>query len=77
VIYHRDRAVAHHLVAAGKHQMVQQPAHGPGAAARNARRRFADARGHDARALVEEVEIRDLALYEHLAQFPVRTAVTP
>jgi transposase len=77
VIYHRDRPIAHHLVPAGKHQFVQQPAHGPGAVARNARRRFAAPQGGAAHTAMEEVEIRDLALYDHLAQLPMIRAVSP
>jgi transposase len=67
VLYHRDRPVAHHEIPAGKYQLVQRPEHGPGAVARNVRRRFATANGTDAREAVHEVEVRDLALYEHLA----------
>ncbi|MGH8251710.1 MAG: IS21 family transposase [Steroidobacteraceae bacterium] len=77
VIFHRDRAVAHHVIPAGKHPLVQQPAHGPGAVARNARRRFAPPQGGVAGSVMDEVEIRDLALYEHLAHPPMTAAVAP
>lgn len=76
VIYHRGRPVAHHALADGKHQFVQRPEHGPGAIARTARRRFAPTPGTAAHAALEEVEIRDLACYERLAQSPV-AAVSP
>ena len=68
VIYHRDRPVAHHAVASGKYQLVQCPEHGPGASARNVRRRFALAQGSDVRAMHEDVEIRDLAFYERWSE---------
>jgi hypothetical protein len=41
-ITHQGQVVAEHAVLAGRHQLSVQPAHGPGAVARNARTRFAD-----------------------------------
>jgi transposase len=67
LIFHRDRQIAQHPLAAGQHQLVLSPEHGPGAAARNSRRRFAAPYGTDARASMEAVEVRDLSIYEHLA----------
>jgi transposase len=68
LIYHRDRLVAQHPLAVGSHQLVIDPKHGPGALARNTRRRFASATGTRHLHLVgEEVEIRDLVFYEQLA----------
>jgi transposase len=68
LIYHRDRIVAQHAVNGGRHQLHIRPEHGPGAVARNTRKRF----GHsdtDRHAVVDEsVEIRDLSCYERLAQ---------
>jgi hypothetical protein len=77
LIFHRDRQIAQHPLAAGKHQLVLSPEHGPGAAARNARRRFATTYGSEARASIEPVEIRDLSIYEHLAHLDSRQAVQP
>jgi transposase len=70
VIRHRGSVVAEHTVLAGRAQLSVNPAHGPGAAARNARQRYADppelpiaGRGAgDGR----DVQVRDLALYDRL-----------
>ncbi|TAK84439.1 MAG: IS21 family transposase [Betaproteobacteria bacterium] len=67
-IRHRDELVAEHPLLAGKHQVRILPEHGPGAAARNQRSRrsaASPAPGEQA-ALLPQVEIRDLALYESL-----------
>ena len=68
VIRHRGQVVAEHVVLAGRAQLSVRPEHGPGAAARNARRQHAS---HSA--VVEriadtgrDVEVRDLAVYERL-----------
>lgn len=67
-IYHRDRLVAQHALAAGSHQLVIRPEHGPGAIARNARRRLTCVTSSPAlHPLAEDVEIRDLAFYEQVA----------
>ncbi len=53
---------------AGRYQLSVNPAHSPGAIARNARKRFATP-GTAPRARVTtlpEVELRDLAVYEQL-----------
>ena len=64
--FHRDRLVARHELDAGKYQLHIQPEHGPGAIARNARKRYAPASTGAATSLLQEVEIRDLSLYEQL-----------
>ena len=68
VIRHRGAVVAEHAVLAGKAQLSVRPEHGPGATARNRRQRFgtpAAVRSVDA---TREVEVRDLAVYEQLAE---------
>lgn len=67
-IYHRDQIVAQHAVNGGRHQLQIRPEHGPGAVARNARKRFTTADTNRRAALHEEVEIRDLSCYERLSQ---------
>jgi hypothetical protein len=67
-IFHRGERVAVHLLAAGEHQLLILPEHGPGAIARNARRRQGNPpllKGA-AQSGQPEVEVRDLALYEQL-----------
>lgn len=70
-ISHRGELVAEHPVLDGRHQLSVLPEHGPGATARNARRRFAEpaepaaaAPAAAAPAVNEAVEVRDLAVYE-------------
>jgi hypothetical protein len=70
VIRHQGRIVAEHAVLAGRARLSVRHEHGPGAAARNARQRYAEpcerpitARGVDAG---REVEVRDLAVYDQL-----------
>lgn len=68
-ISHRGAVVAEHPVLAGRHQFSVKPEHGPGAAARNARKRYgAPAAANDPNATGGErlhvVEVRDLAVYE-------------
>ncbi len=75
LIRHRGRLVAEHPVLAGRAQLCVRPEHGPGAALRNSRKRYAgamrptvaDAHRH-ALADEREVEVRDLAIYESLFQ---------
>ena len=72
-ILHRGELVAEHPVLAGRHQLRVIPEHGPGAAARNARKRFSDAapapRTSDPRAhQLHGVEVRDLAVYDALLE---------
>jgi len=70
-ISHRGELVAEHAVLAGRYQLSVKPEHGPGAAARNARKRYgvppaaseAPRGGAD---LLHAVEVRDLAVYEQM-----------
>lgn len=71
--FHRHRLVAEHAVADGHYQLKIHPEHGPGAIARKARAASTPTRGAHA-ALLEEVEIRDLALYDLATD---TAAVTP
>jgi transposase len=71
-ILHQGSLVTEHPVLPGRHQLCVNPAHGPGAAARNARKRFsapalapADA---PATHRLQGVEVRDLAVYEELLE---------
>lgn len=72
LIRHRGRLVAEHPVLAGRAQLSVLPEHGPGAAVRNARKRYAGAihpigdGTRNARAPAPEVEVRDLAIYDAL-----------
>jgi transposase len=67
VIGYRGSVVAEHTVLAGKAQLSVHPEHGPGAAVRNTRQRFATASALlHARDPAREVEVRDLAVYEQL-----------
>jgi len=69
-IRHHGALVAEHPVLPGRHQLSVNPEHGPGALARNARKRFATpgAPAHRTPALLPEVELRDLALYDQLVE---------
>jgi transposase len=68
VIRHRGQIVAEHAVLAGRAQLAVHPEHGPGAASRNARQRYATPRQSTAADVSRhEVEVRDLAFYEHLS----------
>ena len=66
LIRHRGTVVAEHAVLAGRAQLSVRPEHGPGAAARNARQRYPSPRTYPAADPLREVEVRDLAVYEHL-----------
>jgi transposase len=67
VIRCRGAVVAEHAVLAGRAQLSVQPAHGPGAAARNARQRYSAPTATACTVdVTREVEVRDLAVYEHL-----------
>jgi transposase len=68
-ILHRGELVARHRVLTGKHQVRIDPAHGPGATARNAcQRRSTPWPLEIARpAIHPDVEVRDLAIYDTLA----------
>ncbi|GMU45210.1 MAG: hypothetical protein AMXMBFR25_31960 [Lysobacterales bacterium] len=68
MIRHHGRLVADHPVLAGRNDLSIQPEHGPGAAMRNVRKRFAAASGATAAPTVREVEVRDLSVYEQLLE---------
>lgn len=76
VIRHRGAVVAEHPVLAGRAQLSVQPAHGPGAAARNVRQRHGSRppQGPLGVDLAREVEVRDPALYERLFAAPALEA---
>lgn len=71
-ILHQGQMVAEHPVLAGRHQLHVDPAHGPGATARNARRRFGAPMPTSGPladpGIPPGVEIRDLAVYEHVLE---------
>lgn len=68
VIRHRGQIVAEHALLEGRAQLAVHPEHGPGAASRNARQRYATPRqSMDAASGRHEVEVRDLAIYDHLS----------
>jgi len=72
VMRHRGRVVAEHPVLAGRGQLSVRPEHGPGAAARTARKRYANptaTRGGGVE-IAREVQVRDLAVYEQLLGIP-------
>jgi hypothetical protein len=66
VMRHRGAVVAEHAVLAGRGQLSVRPEHGPGAAAHNARQRYAAPRASAPAEPLPEVEVRDLAIYERL-----------
>ena len=67
VVRYRGLVVAEHAVLAGRAQLSVRPEHGPGAAARNARKRYAEPGEAERRTDTgREVEVRDLAVYEQL-----------
>lgn len=71
-IYHRGQEVAAHRLRTGQHELAIAPDHGPGAVARNARHRYANGpRARTADPFELDVEVRDLALYEALAEASV------
>jgi hypothetical protein len=76
VIRHRGQVVAEHAVLAGRAQLAVIPQHGPGAASRNVRQRYGTRRDVSQAALNgEEVEVRDLGVYEQLTT--TRAATLP
>lgn len=67
VIRHRGQVVAEHAVLTGRAQLAVIPQHGPGAAARNVRQRYGTTpQARQAALSREEVEVRDLGIYEQL-----------
>ncbi len=68
-IRHRGRVVAEHAVLAGRAQLSVRPEHGPGAVARNARKRLSTPPASPSSAAeARDVEVRDLALYDTLSE---------
>jgi len=67
-ISHNGQVVAEHPVLLGRHQVQVDPAHGPGAVARNARTRFSAPAPDRAANDVQAVEVRELEVYEQLLE---------
>jgi hypothetical protein len=69
ILWHRGQPVAQHPLDPGRHQVHLLAEHGPGATART-QRRLNPSRGHGGHCWTgpEEVEVRDLTLYEQLAR---------
>jgi transposase len=68
-ISHQGKVVAEHRALVGRHQLSVDPAHGPGAVARNTRSRFASTpTAAPASVRAHEIEVRDLAVYERLLE---------
>jgi transposase len=70
-ISHRGQVVAEHPVLPGRHQLSVHPEHGPGAVARNARKRFATAQSGPPTPpaeLLHGVEVRDLSIYDQMLE---------
>jgi len=68
-IYHHDDLIAVHELRQGRYEMSIRPEHGPGAIARNARKPHG--LGASTTQLIptlSEVEVRDLSVYEQLAE---------
>jgi transposase len=72
-ISHRGQVVAEHPVLSGRYQLSVNPEHGPGAVARNARKRYTEhaaanepnTSGAD---MLHTVEVRDLAIYDQMLE---------
>jgi transposase len=71
-ILYRGELVAEHPVLPGRHQLHVLPEHGPGAAARNARKRFSEAasgtRSDPAGHALPTVQVRELSVYDALLE---------
>jgi transposase len=67
--FHRGELVADHVRLPGRYELSIHPEHGPGALARNVRRRRSSLiPSHESAHLhLHQVEVRDLSIYEHLA----------
>lgn len=68
VIRHRGAVVAEHPVLAGRAQLSVLPEHGPGAAARNARQRYAAPAAQAPVQPERDVQVRDPAVYDQLLE---------
>lgn len=67
-IQHGGKVVAEHAILSGRDQLSVQSDHGPGAAARNARQRYPEPGPTSTAPVVEQVEVRDLHVYERLLE---------
>lgn len=67
-ISYRGEVIAEHPVLSGRYQIQVDPAHGPGAVARNARTRFSSPTISSAANDVQAVEVRDLEVYDQLLE---------
>jgi transposase len=65
---HGGKVVAEHAILSGRDQLSVQSEHGPGAAARNARQRFPEPGPASTAPVIEQVEVRDLHIYEQLLE---------
>lgn len=66
VTWHRRQVVAEHAALGGLAKLVMLPEHGPGAFTRNAHKRRSTPRVHEPQKPGRQVEMRDLAICEHL-----------
>lgn len=64
VIRHRGQVVAEHPILTGRAQLAMLPEHGPGAVARNRRHRHSTPRTRAQLEQGQQVEVRDLGIYE-------------
>jgi transposase len=76
VIRHRGQVVAEHAVLEGRGQLAVNPLHGPGAVSRNVRQRYGTPRHATTAVQREEVEVRDLGIYEHVVTTGAATALS-
>jgi transposase len=76
VIRHRGQMVAEHAVLDGRGQLSVNPLHGPGAASRNVRQRYGTPRHASSAVNRDEVEVRDLGIYEHVVTNGATTALS-
>jgi hypothetical protein len=77
VIRYRGQVVAEHELLAGRAQLSVRPEHGPGAAMRNARKRYAEVPSINTcsdHSGGREVEVRDLSVYEQVLEPALREA---
>jgi hypothetical protein len=68
LVWYREQVVARHALQAERHRVCLLPDHGPGAIARTQRRQRSGAPARAPQGLGStEVEVRDLTVYEQLA----------
>jgi transposase len=75
-VRHRGEHVVSHPLLAGKHQVRILPEHGPGAAARNARKLVSTIPAAARSEGLPQVEVRDLSVYESLLAAPCREVLS-